>query len=438
MLLDARRRTLDLVSDLDDAQLMGPRLDIVNPMLWEIGHVAWFQERWVLRHLRGREPLRSGSDALYDSGAVAHDTRWDLPLPSREGTLTYMREILDRVLEGLGGAGPEPLPNRVAYFHLLALFHEDMHDEAFAYTRQTLGYPPPRLAASTASAGANPWGSDGGSRRAGLSASGLAQASRERGSLEAGGPASGDPRGEGCSAGRNAGDVELPGGDLLLGAAPDGAFVFDNEKWAHPVRLAPFAMARALTTQGDFLAFVEDGGYGRRELWSEAGWSWRERAGALQPVYWKHEGGGRWLRRHFDRWVPLEVHLPVLHVSWFEADAWCRWAGRRLPSEAEWEYAASMAAPGELLEKTGHAWQWTASDFGPYPGFTEDPYREYSSPWFGNHKVLKGGCWVTRPRLLRSTYRNFYTPDRCDVWAGFRSCARDEPVMSGPRSGSRR
>ncbi len=144
MLQDARRRTHDLIADLDDQQLLGPRLEIVNPTLWEIGHLTWFQERWALRHLRGEQPILGQGDALYNSATVAQHTRWDLPLLPRGEALAYMDRVLNRVLEHLGDAGPDPLPNRIVYFHLLPLFHEDMHGEAFAYTRQTLAYPAPR------------------------------------------------------------------------------------------------------------------------------------------------------------------------------------------------------------------------------------------------------------------------------------------------------
>jgi iron(II)-dependent oxidoreductase len=232
--------------------------------------------------------------------------------------------------------------------------------------------------------------------------------------------------------------------------------------------LQPFALARAPVTQAEFAAFVEGGGYRRREFWDEEGWRWREGAAAEGPVYWQRQPSGTWLRRAFDRWVPLEPHRPVLHVNWYEADAYCRWAGRRLPAEAEWE-AAAAAEPGAdsglsarkrhfpwgdgppgagranldgyrlgcvdvgalpagdsavgCRQLIGNVWEWTASDFLPYPGFVADPYREYSQPWFGTHKVLRGGCWATRGRLLRNTWRNFYRPGRRDVWAGFRTCA---------------
>jgi ergothioneine biosynthesis protein EgtB len=422
---DARRRTLDLIEDLTDEQLLGPALAIINPLLWEIGHVAWFQERWILRHALGWSPIDPRADSLYDSSAVAHDTRWDLPLPPRAETLYYMELVQEQVTEALASGALWP---DLAYFVLLTVFHEDMHTEAFTYTRQTLGYPRPRF--STINDRAN-----------------LRQE-----------PASGPLPG----------DVEIPGGTFQLGATADEPFVFDNEKWAHPVEVRPFAIARAPVTQSDFAAFVEAGGYRRREFWTHEGWAWRETTNADHPVYWRHQAGV-WYRRDFDAWVPLEPHRPVLHVNWYEATAYCQWAGRRLPTEAEWEVVAAAEPASEewslsavkrrfpwgdavpsperanLDGKTlgcvdvaalpagdsafgcrgmiGNVWEWTADDFLPYPGFLIDPYRDYSAPWFGSHKVLRGGCWVTRARLLRNTWRNFYRPDRRDVWAGFRTCA---------------
>src|SRR5262245_23293540 len=226
-LVEARRVTLDLVADLTDEQLLGPMLRIVNPPLWEIGHVAWFQERWALRHLRGLPPSRPDGDALYDSAAVAHDTRWDLLLPPRRQTLAFMQEILDRVLDRLRTA---PLDAAAVYFHLLPVLHEYMHAEALAYTRQTHGYPPPLLSQHAD-------GSPG----------------------VAGAPApTGSPL---------VGDAEVPGGRFLLGATPDGSFVFDNEKWAQPVDVRPFRIARTAVTNAEFAAFVDDGGYARERWW---------------------------------------------------------------------------------------------------------------------------------------------------------------------------
>lgn len=428
--MDTRRRSLELLDDLDQDQLLGPRLAIVNPLLWEMGHLAWFGEKWVLRHAGRRPPLRADADALYDSAAVPHDTRWDLPLPPRAATLDYMKQVQEGILDVVQ-RGPTA---EETYFVLLSVFHEDMHGEAFLYTRQTLGYPRPRLFP----------GEKGVRTR-------LPEKVPDT-----------------FSAGPLPGDVQIPGGAFRLGAEQDEPFVFDNEKWAHPVTVGPFAIARAPVTQTEFAAFVADDGYRRSELWSSAGWRWRQAGAVLHPMHWRPEGHD-WLRRDFERWLPLEPHRPVIHVNWFEADAYCRWAGRRLPTEAEWEAAAAAnghdlslpkrrfpwgdeaptesAAPHraqldgyelgccDVAERAagdsyfgcrqmiGNVWEWTASDFLPYPGFVADPYREYSEPWFGTHKVLRGGAWMTRSRLLRNTWRNFYTPDRRDVWAGFRTCA---------------
>lgn len=453
LLREARSRTLSLVADLSDEQMIGPRLTIVNPPLWEIGHVGWTQEFWILRHLRKQKPLLEGADAWYNSTEVVHDTRWDLALPPREQTVEYMEAVLDRVTGGLGSGA---LNSAELYFYLLAIFHEDMHAEAMTYTRQTLGYPAPNMGAG---------------------------ADAEPSSAMGGGPLPGD--------------VEIPGGTFMLGAPPDLPFVFDNEKWAHPIVVKPFRIARAPVTDGEFAEFVESGGYRKRELWSEQGRHWLQTGAAPDleksfakfwnkkdalksamppasqrvehPVYWRRESGGRWLQRVFDRWVPLGEHRPVLHVNWYEAEAYCKWAGRRLPTEAEWELAASAepnSIPTSIAERKrlfpwgdepptperanldwramgcldvgalpagdsafgcrqmfGNVWEWTASDFQAYPGFVPDPYKEYSQPWFGTHKVLRGGCWTTRSRLIRNTWRNFYTPDRRDVWAGFRTCA---------------
>jgi iron(II)-dependent oxidoreductase len=249
---------------------------------------------------------------------------------------------------------------------------------------------------------------------------------------------------------------------LRLGADRDAPFVFDNEKWAHPVEVKRFRIARAPVTNGEFVRFVEDGGYTRRDLWSEAGWAWREGAEATAPLYWRRGPGG-WERRHGDRFGPLGEHLPVIYVCWYEAEAYCRWAVRRLPTEPEWGIAAA-GEPGSSRKRRypwgdepptperanldqrhdgpvavnacaagdsafgcrqmlGNVWEWTADDFLPYPGFSPDPYKEYSAPWFGTHKVLRGGAFATRSRLITNVYRNFYTPDRRDVLAGFRTCS---------------
>jgi iron(II)-dependent oxidoreductase len=445
--IDTRQRSLELLCDLDGDQLLGPRLPTVNPLLWEMGHLAWFGEKWVLRHAGKRPPLRSDADALFDSSAVPHEARWDLPLPTRAATIAYMNQVQVRILDVVQ-RGPS---SEEAYFILLSVFHEDMHAEAFLYTRQTLGYSRPQMTASpTRHRGDSALVADPSIARP----ANIEIAHRHLGQMEGGSD----------GAGPLPGDVQIPGGTFHLGAGRDEPFVFDNEKWAHAVALRPFAIARAPVTQAEFAAFVADDGYRRAELWGRAGWRWRLASDASHPMHWRREGNS-WLRRDFDRWLPLEPHRPVIHVNWYEAEAYCRWAGRRLPTEAEWEAAAAasgddLSAPKRRFpwgaeppnpthaqldgyhlgccdvadlaagdshfgcrQMIGNVWEWTASDFLRYPGFVADPYREYSQPWFGTHKVLRGGAWMTRSRLLRNTWRNFYQPDRRDVWAGFRTCA---------------
>ena len=434
ILVDTRKRTLDLISDLDDEQMLGPQLRIVNPPLWEIGHLAWFQEYWNLRRPKGtwyesEDPfgpsMLDNADELYNSMEVPHDTRWDLPLLSRGETMSYMQRVLDDTLHKLNTEGPTP---ENAYFARLATFHEDMHAEAFTYTRNTHGLPIPPISTQ-------------------------------------------DPTLlETQPTGTYEGDAEVPGGQFVLGAGDTSGlpFVFDNEKWGHPVDVAPFRMSRAPVTNAAFAAFVDDAGYERRELWSDEGWAWRDSVSAEHPVYWSKEADG-WNHRRFDRVEPLPPHQPVMHVNWYEAEAYCRWAGRRLPTEAEWELAASAEPtsdgstitsykrlypwgdepptprhanldgrlPGSvdvaafpegdsafgLRQMTGNTWEWCSDTFGPYPGFVRDSYKDYSEPWFSGHKVLRGGSWATRGRMLRNTWRNFATPDRRDIFAGFRTCS---------------
>ncbi len=458
LLQEARSQTLSLVDGLTDEQMIGPELPIVNPPVWEIGHVAWFQERWALRELRELPPLRSDADALYDSAAIAHHLRWDRPLPSRAETLVRVDEVLESVMEHLGSS---VVSEAETYFHLLVLYHEYMHAEALAYTRQTLGYspPPPNPNPSTGSAQTLSGQGEGPATAPSSVLSPLASVPFAQPSVPGDQPSALTTQSPVLT------DVEIPGGTFWLGATPDEPFVFDNEKWAHPVEVQPYRMARTAVTNAEFAAFADDGGYADQRLWSAAGWRWRVESNAEHPVYWRREAPGRWLRRHYDRWVALEPNLPVLHVCWFEADAYCRWAGRRLPTEAEWEFAASAEPDGTGWHKRrfpwgdkppttsranldwlrggcieadalpegdsffgcrqmlGNLWEWTADDFLPFPGFVVDPYREYSEPWFRTHKVLRGGCWATRTHLIRNTWRNFYPPNRRDVWAGFRTCA---------------
>jgi iron(II)-dependent oxidoreductase len=418
MLSAARTRTLAYAAALKSDQWLGPKLSIVNPPLWEIGHLGWFQEHWCLRH--GADGSLAPSvmhhaDALYNSAIVPHDARWILALPPVDQTLAYVSGVFDAVIARIEREGAT---EHLRYFAQLAVFHEEMHNEAFHYTRQTLGY-------------------------------GNNEIIDKRIAVP-----------EPCSA-----DVRISGGGFMLGARYGESFVFDNEKWAHEVQVQPFCMARTAVTNAGFSAFVDDGGYQRRECWSDAGWHWRTQTSATMPVYWMKQGTD-WQVRCFDQTLPLAPNAAVSHVNWYEAEAYCKWAQRRLPTEAEWEFAAATT-PGDLIRKRrypwgdtppasahanlyaaasrvidvcalpdgdsawgvrqmiGNVWEWTADWFTPYPGFVRDPYQEYSEPWFGNHKVLRGGCYATRANLLKNTWRNFYTPDRRDVLAGFRTCALD-------------
>jgi iron(II)-dependent oxidoreductase len=419
-LRETRARTLRLTDELSPDQLMGPQRDIVNPVLWETGHIGWFHEHWTLRHSHGQSPLIARADDLWNSSTVAHDTRWTLDLPDRDATFAYLADVLERQCDHLAR---RDFPERARYFYELAIRHEDMHVEALMYMRETLAYPAPYD---------------------------LGEHARPH-------------------AGALPGDVGVPGGAWPLGATASDGFVFDNEKWAHPVDLKPFRIARAPVTNQEFAAFVEAGGYHAREFWSAAGWVWREQEHAKQPVYWRPKSDGVWSWRRYDRIEVLSPDAPAVFVNWYEAEAWCNWAGRRLPTEAEWEAAAigepSMdgsrlgtakwrwpwggaaparehanldfafdapldvaACPGGdsafgCRQMTGNVWEWTASDFTPFAGFAPDPYSDYSQPWFGSRKVLRGGCWATSARIARPTYRNFFPPGRNDVFAGFRTCA---------------
>jgi gamma-glutamyl hercynylcysteine S-oxide synthase len=330
---------------LDGERLLGPKLDIVNPPLWEIGHIGWFQEHWCLRGGDfSKATILKGADALYDSSNVAHDTRWDLPLPDLRATRAYLANVLEKTLERLAR---EPENERLRYFVRLATLHEDMHAEALHYTHQTLGYPDPEFGV---------------------------RAQFKSGS---------DP------------DLVFEEAAIRLGAERgEKRFVFDNEKWAHDVDVAPFAIASHPVTSAEYLEYVEDGG--------------------TAPRYWR-KADGAWQERRFDRWQAIAPAEPVRHVDWNEAQAFCRWAGRRLPTEAEWTRAAERMEWGAI-------WEWTASTFAAFPGFSADPYADYSQPWFHTHKVLKGASFATPHRLVHPQFRNFFKADRGDVFAGFRTC----------------
>ena len=427
MLQDARIRTLELVDDLSAEQLIGPKLPTVNPLRWEIGHVAYFYEYFISRQLYGQVSLLGDrADQLYDSIAVAHDTRWDLPLLSLDETLGYMLGVKDWLIDRLGTLSDESLASEQdSFIYQFGVFHEDMHTEAFLWARQALAYATPILRNATDMT-----------------------LERKCGPLD--------------------GFVEVPGGVFVLGASIDAPFLFDNEKYAHEIIVEPFAISRAPVTNVEFAEFVNNGGYDCDTYWCAEGWAWRSAHGLKHPGYWFADGLGHWRMRRFDYDVLLPDYEPVSHISWYEANAYCRWIGERLPTEIEWEVAALgiPAANGGLASKKrrypwgdiaptivhanldgralgcidvaalpdgdsafgcrqmlGNVWEWTADVFQPFPGFLPDAYKEYSTDLFGNTRVLRGGAWPTRSRMIHGTYRNYFRADQWNVFSGFRTCA---------------
>ena len=310
-MLDARSVELELLDGLTDSQMLGTPRHFVEPPIWEMGHVGWFQELWVLRHLDGAPSLLPGSDRIYDSFNVSYTRRWDHKYPSRKATLDYISEVLQRCVGWLEAR--EPTADD-AYFYTLGALHEDMHAENLTLIRQTLGYPLPTLSHFDPAWACPPVDPDW-----------------------------------------RLHDVTVPGATFRLGAERDEPFVFDNEKWAHPVEVRPFRIASTPVTNAEFGAFVDDGGYRRREVWGRRGWDWRRREGCQHPLFWVRGHDGRWYESRFGIVVPLEPWHPVVHVNWYEAEAYCGWAGRRLPTEAEWE----MAAP-RRDEPTSHCRTRTA------------------------------------------------------------------------------
>lgn len=385
-LIDSRRDTLATfeVYERGLRALEVPMHSQLNPPLWELGHIGWFQEYWIGRNpqrssgananpdaARG-QPLRAQADALYNSSNVAHDTRWHLALPDAQDTRADLAQQLEQTIELLQQAGQAAGDaDHNLYFFRLALMHEDMHQEAERYMAQALG----------------------------LSLAGL-------------GP-------EPSTLPQPAAQLAFDGAIHRLGYEGEG-FAFDNELTAHDVRLAPFAIDAQPVRWAEYLPFVDDGGYRDSRWWDADGAAWlASLPGHEAPRYLRQEADG-WSQCRHGAWQALDMNQAASHLSWFEARAWCRWAGRRLPSEAEWEHAA-QAAPQQF--RWGDAWDWTDDAFTPYPGFRAHPYRDYSAPWFHTRKVLRGASFMTQPRLRDTRYRNYFEPVRNDIAAGFRSCA---------------
>lgn len=359
-LRDSRRDTLTTfdayVAAIPDLKV--PLRPEVNPPLWELGHIGWFQDHWI-----SRNPLRhlgwdanpdavsaDADDALYDSSAVPHDTRWLLKLPGVEETRAQLARQLNRtllVLEQLCDADPRRL-----YFHRLVLLHEDMHHEAALYMARNFGVPirdarwkAPRLP---------------------------------------------EPRP----------GLDLPSATLELGGDMVGCFRFDNECGTHREHVARTTVDAQVIRWAEYLIAVD--------------------AGAVPvPRYLRREGA-QWSQWECGSWQPLDLTEPACHVRADEAKAWCAWAGRRLPTEVEWVHAV-RTHPAEF--RWGDVWEWTSTPFQPYEGFRRHPYRDYSAPWFDGRPVLRGASYMTQPRMRHIEYRNFFSPSRNDIPAGFRTCA---------------
>ncbi|HEX2636677.1 MAG TPA: ergothioneine biosynthesis protein EgtB [Gemmatimonadales bacterium] len=425
-LLEARARTLLLVTPLGDDDLHRQHDPLMSPILWDLGHIAHFEELWLTRNLDGPVEFVE-MPGLYNPFEHPRSTRASLQLPDLAGCRGIMDEIRSRVLARLDGAdldASSPLL-RDGFVYQMVLQHEYQHGETMLQTLQLK-----RGAPYTPLVRLEP--GDGG-----VPALGRAGSSEM---------------------------VRFPGGAVPIGT-DDRSAAYDNERPAHVATVAPFWIDVHPVTNGDFLAFMNAGGYDRPEHWSEAGWKWRTETSAVAPKYWERRDDV-WTARSMDRSGRVDPRHPVCHVSWYEADAFARFAGKRLPTEIEWEAAASwepatgsrrtypwgetppdhtFANVDQLVFGTapigsyaanispigcsgmiGDVWEWTASDFGPWPGFESFPYREYSEVFFGTeYKVLRGGSWATRPGAVRNTFRNWDYPVRRQIFSGFR-CARDD------------
>ena len=381
-LREVRNSTLGLFDAYVKAgMLQVPQTSELNPPLWELGHIGWFQELWT-----SRNPLRDAgkrcdpafarllsvmntSDSLYDSSAVAHDTRWNLPLPSVEATKDYLAATLQNTLSLLETAGQS---DDALYFYRLVLFHEAMHLEAAIYMAQVLGVAmdvmllstPPNTTKSIASQlYFTPVSS-----QISIKNTVWTLGSQKNSSLN----------------------------------SPEYGFAFDNELGAHAVPITAFDIDSQAVRWRSYLQFVQA-------------------TGRALPRYVRKADKG-YEQQHFGHWQALDMQAAAVHLSWHDAQAYCAWAGRRLPTEAEWECAALSSTEPAKAFAWGEVWEWTSSTFAPYPGFTPHPYRDYSEPWFHSRPVLRGACLATQPMMRNAKYRNYFMAERTDIFAGFRTC----------------
>jgi gamma-glutamyl hercynylcysteine S-oxide synthase len=377
----ARARTLGLLAPIDDADLVGQVSPLMSPLVWDLAHVGHYEELWLLRNLVGAAPTNKLFDDVYDAFKHPRRDRPSLPILGPASARAFVAGVRTRALDVLATIdldGDDPLL-RDGFVYGLVVQHEHQHDETMLATIQLM--------------------------------ENFAH------------PDAGDWRPSKVDHG-DAGMVDVPGGTFFIGT-DEHAWVYDNERPRHEVELPPFRIDSAPVTNRQYRAFIEDSGYDDSRLWSEAGWEWRQDAGAEAPLFWRREGGGDWSRRRYGRHEDLPPDEPVQHVCWHEADAFARWRGARLPTEAEWETAAARdGEPGGPRQMIGDVWEWTSTDFGGYPGFVSFPYREYSEVFFGpEYKVLRGGSWATDASVRRTTFRNWDYPIRRQIFAGFRCAA---------------
>ena len=368
-LSEARERTLALVEPLDDGQLNTVYSPILSPLAWDLGHIANFEELWLVQTIGGREPLHGELGRFYDAIENPRKIRDELPILRDEELRAYMADVRERALDVLEGMdiGPDvddPLL-REGFVYELLLAHELQHNETMLQLLQLVdGYELP------------------------------AEVEAERNSVVPFGRSESE-RNHGT--GLEVEMVPIEAGEYAIGA-PERGFAYDNERPRHTVELAAFGIDRTPVTNGAYIAYMEE-------------------TGAEPPLYWTRDGD-RWLDTARGRREPIDPGRPVIHVSWEQADAFAGWAGKRLPSEFEWEAARPH------LDGVGHGWEWTSSDFAAYPGFEAFPYREYSEVFFGDeYKVLRGSSWATHPRVARPSFRNWDLAERNQIFSGFR-CAR--------------
>jgi gamma-glutamyl hercynylcysteine S-oxide synthase len=392
----ARQRTLALLEPLDDGQLNRVYSPLLSPLAWDLGHIANFEELWLVRTIGEREPLHGDLGRFYDAIENPRKTRGELPILRDAELRSYLAEVRERTLEvldevDLAADAPDPLL-RDSFVYELLIAHELQHNETMLQLLMMVdGYELPAPAFPDAAGDVPPQSGPYGHRIDGTST--------------------------------GVGTIAIDGGEYEIGAPP-GGFAYDNERPRHTVALAPFEIDRSPVTNGTYLAYIEE-------------------TRAEPPLYWERDGEDGWVHTAMGRRDPIDPAAPVVHVSWDEADAFARRAGKRLPTEFEWEAALTASVPdptdvpgprphrGRRIDGTspveawgaGHAWEWTASDFRAYPGFEAFPYREYSEVFFGDeHKVLRGGAWATAREVMRPSFRNWDLPQRRQIFAGFR-CA---------------